>query len=208
MNAKTLLFFLVPILLVVFFISCGVCSKKIDCPGYKDDTLDSWFPYQNNQQLIFRNSANEADTFILKTTEITAPYQLTTGPLAGPKSCVGWKRLEGSRLSAPKENLVAINLSTQDGKLRTVDFSIGNIGFDIYDLQSNGLGQVSSAGRSLLPQAQIVVTVGGFPFYNVIEAIGNTVANKTQGIYKLYYKQGMGVLAYSEYPSLQTWIKQ
>lgn len=208
MNTKTLLFILAPILLVPFFISCGVCSKKIDCPGYKDDTLDSWFPYQNNQQLVFRNDNNEADTFNLKITEITEPYQLTTGPLAGPKSCMEWKRLAGTRPSTPKENIVVINLNTQDGKWRTVDFSIGNHGFDIYDLQGNGLGQIRSGSRALLPQAQAIANVGGTPFYNVIEAIGDTAGDKTPGIYKLYYKQGAGVVAYSEYPSLQTWIKQ
>lgn len=208
MNTKTTLFFLTGIVLAAFFVSCGVCSKKIDCPGYKDDTLDSWFPYTNNQQLVFRNDANEADTFVLKLTEITEPYQLTTGPLASPKHCTGWKRLQGTGTNISKDQLVTINLSTQEGKSRNIDFSIKNDGFSIYDLQSNGLGQISARGRSLLPQAQAIANVNGTPFYNVIEAIGDTATDKTRGIYKLYYKQGSGLVAYVEYPSLRTWIKQ
>lgn len=205
MNAKPFVVILLTLILAAFFLSCGACSKKLDCPGYKDDTLDSWFPYKNNQQLIFVSNTNSSDTTTLGNTETTAPYQVTGGSLSR-LYYEARKIFRSHELDSLKQNKIVVELVATG--TRVVNFTIGRNAFYIYNLQSNGLGQINTNGRYLMPEQKAAVTINNRTFYNVIEAIGDTTASKTPGIYKLYYRRGEGLVGYSLYPSLITWVKQ
>lgn len=206
MSAKSFVAILLTLLLAVFLLSCGACSKKLDCPGYKDDTLDSWFPYKNNQQLIFLSSINISDTSTLRNTETTAPYQATGGAFS-PVYCDARKVFRSVEQDSLKQSKIVVELEAS-GSSRVVNFTIGRNAFYIYDLKSNGLGQINTNGRYLVPEQKAAVTINNRTFYNVIEATGDTATSKLPGIYKLYYRQGEGLVGYSLYPSLITWVKQ
>lgn len=205
MSAKPFVVILLALLPAVFLLSCGACSKKLDCPGYKDDTLDSWFPYKNNQQLIFTSNSNTSDTATLRNTETTAPYQVTGGALSR-LYCDAKKVFRSAELDSLKQNKIVVELISTGS--RVVNFTIGRNAFYIYNLKSDGLGQISTNGRYFVPEQKAAVTINNHTFYNVVEAIGDTTASKVSGIYKLYYRQGEGLVGYSLYPSLITWAKQ
>jgi hypothetical protein len=192
--------------LVFFLLSCGDCSKKIDCPGYKDDTLDAWFPYGSMPQLIFESNTAQKDTFTLRNTETTAPYQ-ANGGLFSPVRCEAHKTFQSLELDTFKRNKMTVELNSVD-KNRMAYFTVGSYSLGIYGMQANGLGQVSAGSRYLLPKILPAVTLGNRTYTNVIEATGDTVTTKVSGIYKVYYAQGEGLVSYSEYPSLTTWTKQ
>src|SRR5947209_9220304 len=101
--------------IILSFYSCGSCSKKIDCPGYKDDVLDSWFAYSNNQQLIFLSNTNQRDTFTLRNIMTTAPYQYTRGPFSPPLSCSAEKIFETVEIDSLKQTKLRVELSSSNG---------------------------------------------------------------------------------------------
>jgi hypothetical protein len=206
MNRGTIAFRFLFTILIFTQLSCGNCSKKIDCPGYKDDTLDSWFPYGSMQRLIFESNTNQRDTFSLRNTETTAPYQATSAALSRVY-CEGRKTFQSLELDTLKHNKMTVDLNSVDQN-RIASFTISSYSISIYGMQANGLGQVSAGGRYLLPQILPSLTLGNKTYTYIIEAIGDTVNSKLAGIYKLYYAQGEGLVGYSDYPSLTTWIKQ
>src|SRR5438309_1177662 len=56
--------------------SCGDCSRKIDCSGFRDTLAIRWFPYTENQHLVFVNdSSYKTDGFTLDSLYMTGPYQ-------------------------------------------------------------------------------------------------------------------------------------
>ena len=199
-------------LLIIFFIpaalfSCGDCSRKIDCPGYKDDTLDAWFPYWDDQQLVFVSTANRADTVTLKNTETTEPYQATSGVYGPAPYCNARKAFESLELNALKQHKMSVELST--GKYtRSARFSLGENSFSLYDLTENSPGQVTISNRPAVLQMRPAVTLGNRTFTHLVEAISDTAHLDSGRLYKLYFAKGEGLVAYREFPSLLTWIKQ
>lgn len=193
--------------LTVFLLSCGDCSRRIDCPGYKDDTLDSWFPYQNNQRLVLRNSANQFDTITLVNTETTAPYQARSGAFGPPLYCQAHKVFQSAEVDTFKRHQFMIELNTGPDA-RMVYGTIGGASFHLYKFTGNGLAQVSLDGRNAIIKLLATVTLGNRRFANVVEATVDTTSGQTAGLYQLYYARGEGLVGYSEYPSQKTWIKQ
>lgn len=189
----------------VLFLSCGDCSKRIDCPGYKDDTLDSWFPYRHNQQLIFRTT-NQADTFTLNNIEVTAPYQARGGAFGPSPSCEANKVFETRELDTLKRPKGSIRFSTT-GHIRSISFRLNNATLSLYNLQTNGLASATLNGNAasrLLPS----FSIGSRTYANVVEVLCDTTIGKPPGIYKLYYAKGEGLLQFSVFPTLQTWTKE
>ncbi|RYZ48519.1 MAG: hypothetical protein EOO14_21975 [Chitinophagaceae bacterium] len=67
---------------------------------------------------------------------------------------------------------------------------------------------VSTGSRNMIIVQQPAVIVGTRTFTNLLEATGDTSQTKNAGVYKVYFARGKGIVAFSEYPSLQTWVKQ
>lgn len=199
------LFFLIASV-AVLLLSCGDCSRKIDCPGYKDDTLDRWFPYRNNQQVIFVNGTGEADTATLKNTETTAPYQARSGAFGPPLHCQASKVFQSAETDTNKRYRFSLTLQTTAGE-RSANFSIHGDVFLLSSAKSDEHWWASTNQRTMTVQLQPLITLGNRSFTNVMEATGDTVSIKIPGIYKVYFQQGEGLVGYSYYPTLQTWIK-
>jgi hypothetical protein len=203
MSNRVVVFFLVSISTFSIY-SCGECSKKIDCPGYKDDNLDAWFPYSDNQQLIFKNDLNEVDTFTLKNTFTTEPYQETSS----------WERsvtCSAQKLftTVEKDSTSAAKLSLSLNALEnssSANFFLRRTSIEINGIENTASSQVSINTRPVSTQALPSITIGNRTFPNVIVAKRDTA--KINGIYIFYYRKGEGLVGFSEYPSLKTWVKQ
>ena len=207
MIAKSFLVYLVAVGVLTLFISCGECSRKIDCPGYKDDTLDSWFPYRTNQSVVFASTANVQNRFTLENTETTAPYQ-QRGGIYGPSLwCEAKKVFQSKETDSFKRSKAIIELlSRREG--RSVRITIDGNNLDIFGFSASGTGQLTSGGRIMVPRLIPQITLGNKTFLNVMEAVGDTSLSNSAGFYKVYYAKDLGLISYTEYPSLITWVKQ
>jgi hypothetical protein len=207
MIAKSFLVYLVAVGVLTLFISCGECSRKIDCPGYKDDTLDSWFPYRTNQRLVFASTANAQNSFTLENTETTSPYQ-ESGGIYGPSLwCEAKKVFQSKETDSIKRSKAVIELfSRKEG--RSVRIRIDGKDLDISGFSSSGTGHLTSGGRTMVPRLIPQITLDNKTFHNVMEAVGDTIHSNSAGFYKVYYAKDQGLISYTEYPSLITWVKQ
>jgi hypothetical protein len=207
MIARSFLVCLGAVSLLTFFFSCGECSRKIDCPGYKDDTLDSWFPYRTNQSVVFASTANVQNRFTLENTETTSPYQ-QRGGIYGPSLwCEAKKVFQSKEADSFKRSKAVIELlSRREG--RSVRITIDGNDLDISGFSASGMGHLTSGGRIMVPRLIPQITLVNKTFHNVMEAVGDTIHSNSAGFYKVYYAKDQGLISYTEYPSLITWVKQ
>lgn len=194
------------LLITIGFISCGLCSKKVDCPGYKDELLDSWFPYSDGQQLRFRSNTNDEVTYTLENTETTVPYEASSGAYGAGPRCEAQKVFASVEKDSLGSNKAAIFLQSIEGQ-RQNSFSFGRNHFSISFVGENS-AIVNTGSRNMTLVEQPSVTLGNRVFTNLLEATGDTNQTKNAGVYKVYFAKGEGIIAFSEYPSLQTWVKQ
>lgn len=193
---------------ILICVSCGVCSKKIDCAGFTDTELIKWFPYHDNQQLVFKDSLNEQQIFTLRNTLTTQPYQDTAGMFSPTLQCEAEKvfeSMEKDSFEVPRFS-VRLRVVADSIKSASLEINLSSVYFDY--LSDTGFMRISIAARNTTVQKLANLRLGGQLFNNVIEAIGDTTNEKLKGVYKIYYSKNIGVVAYSEYPSLKTWIKQ
>ena len=188
------------------FISCGVCSKKVDCPAYKDDLLDAWFPYTDNQTLIFRSTLNEVDTAVLKNTQTTEAYQ-ETGSFERAVICTASKTFESVERDTAGSFKFYLELSTGDGR-HEAQLYVQRTDIIVANFSETALPQVTLNNRPAASQSLQNFTLVNRNFANVVESKVDTSGGKISGIYKLYSVKGEGIVGYSVYPSLKTWVKQ
>src|SRR5881227_2203941 len=67
---NTILFISLSLVLV----SCDMCGKVLDCPGFDENAFKEWFPYKDKDELIYANQANLKDTFTLSASKPSEPY--------------------------------------------------------------------------------------------------------------------------------------
>ena len=204
---KAISFFLVLVLILwLAQTSCNMCSKKIDCPGFNDTALTAWFPYTDNQQLTFKNNLNEQQTFTLKNTFTTQPGQRTSGGFSPPPHCSAEKRFESTEKDTSNYSKFILQLEVyEEAKFASLSINRSTISFS--NLQDTGFAQVFVRGNTILEKfANLSLDTRSFS--NVIAATGDTSTGKYAGIYKIYFSKNTGIIAYSEYPSLKTWVKQ
>jgi hypothetical protein len=195
----------------VIFTSCNSdCSKKVECPGFNDSTLSQWFPYQDNNTLIF-SSVNSSDSFYLKNIETTAPYETQRGGFGnGTGDCYASKKFQSTgqgmvNMSIELSSRLASYSTTPE---RSVYFHILNNDIQALDLKENGFTTISINGHPCSIEFSPSVKIGNKTYSNVQKATRDTITTKAAGIYQLYIGKGNGVLAYQKYPSLEFMIKK
>lgn len=187
--------------------ACGICGKKIDCPGYKNDMLDSWFPYQDNQQLRFRSTTNDSFLVTLQQTQLTSPYQTTTGGYGSQQGCSAEKAFQSTEVDSLRRSLLQVHLSTTES-MNSAALAIQNTQITIHGFTNTIPDRVDMNNHATSSKIVENVTVGNRQFARALEIRADTAQLKTNLIYRLYLVQGEGLVAYSEYPSLKTWSKQ
>jgi hypothetical protein len=196
---------------LISFYACTACSKKIDCPGFNDTELTQWFPYVDNQQLIFQSNTNERDTFTLQNVETTESYQSTTGYNRSPV-CQAFKRFqsyEKNQNKVSRLNLQLIVMSdTYDSIIvRNADFSLDSIDINMTNLRDTGFQSITTYLGTMTQKHFPTFQIGGQSFMKVTAAYRDTVQDKRSGIYEIYFALNNGLIAYKTYPSLVTWVK-
>lgn len=206
MNTRRLLFFLPLLSLLLFLYACGECSRRIDCPGFSDDTLTRLFPYSDNQRLVFRSDTGSTLTFTVKNTRTSEPYQ-ARGGFSGPLNCSEEKVFESAEQDTTlRQPLFSVYL--QSGNYQSVDVRINRNSFYFNDFSDTAFKIVSVGGFRVVPIFQSSVSVGNRTFTNVTVAQRDTTGEKRTGAYRLFYTRAEGIVGYTDYPSNINWVKQ
>ena len=188
------------------FFSCGRCSKKRARPGYKDELRDSWFPYENGQQLTFRNNYDKTETFTQENINTKAPYETSSGGYGSAPKCAAEKLFQSTEkesMGRSKASILRLSLESQ----KTDSFSFGRKDFNI-SLVGEACATVNTAIGNLVLEQRSAALLGNRTYANLLEATGDTGQVKITGVYHVYFAKGEDLVAFSEYPSLQTWVKQ
>jgi hypothetical protein len=191
---------------VMIYTSCGICSKKIDCAGFDDKELTAWFPYSDGELLIFRNNVNEQQSFTLKNTYTSQPYQ-GTGGFSNTLRCSAERDFESIEKDSSGRTKFLLNLQVSSNT-RSGLMNINQTPIYFNNLTDTCFLQVIITSTITRQEKLTSFNTGSNSFTNVTVATADTNSTKTQGIYKLYFSKNVGLIAYSEYPSLKTWIKQ
>ena len=203
---KAALYSLIFSIQVIIYTSCGICSRRVDCAGFDDKELSAWFPYSDGEHLAFRNNLNEQHSFTLKNTFTTEPYQ-QTGGFSGPIRCSAEKVSQSLEKDTLGRSTFVLTLQTSsDTKSAFMNIDQTQIYFN--NLTDTGFLQVIITSRITRREKLMTLNTGSNSFTDVMVVTADTSAIKTQGIYKLYFSKNVGLIAYSEYPSLKTWTKQ
>ena len=187
--------------------SCGICSKKVNCPAFSDTVLVSWFPYTDNQLLIFFSSQGQADTLLLKNTGNSQPYVSTSMYSNG---CIAEKSFTSTEADS-SGFLFSANLQSSTNSSNTVFRSASiDIKGVLISTQVEDTGFMSVAINALNASVQHLpaITLGNRTFSNVIVASLDTSSQKIPNIYKVYFSKGQGLVGYSEYLTATTWVRQ
>lgn len=206
MNAKALLLLAPLLFLLALLSSCGECSRKIDCPGFADDTLTRLFPYTDNQRLVFRSDTAGQKIFTLKNTITTQPYQATSGAYGPGPSCVEEKVFASAETDSFSRSLFGVVLQSGDYRKVNVTISTASISFD--NFSDTAFSTVIINGYYARPVFHPLITVGNRTFANALTAARDTFNNKQPGIYRIVYTRAEGLVGYTDYPSGVNWVKQ
>jgi len=168
--------------------------------------LATWFPYSDGERLTFRNNLNEQESFTLKNTFTTQPYQ-RTGGFGNTNRCSAEKDFESVEKDSSGRIRFSLRLQVSSGT-RSGLLNINQTPIYFNNLTDSGFLQVMIDTRITRQEKLANFGTGSSSFTNVTVATADTNFTKMQGIYKLYFSKGLGLITYSEYPSLKTWIKQ
>ncbi|MBC7867246.1 MAG: hypothetical protein H7X88_06915 [Gloeobacteraceae cyanobacterium ES-bin-316] len=199
----------------LFIYSCKDCSKKVPCPAYEDAILDAWFPYSDQQQLVFKSNSNSFDTFNLNLTELTDAYEYTTGVYGGGNGgCNATKSFSATKKDSL--NYPAFRISLNKGTDLYSTAPVRNTGFSFYKKFFSGqnLGEGGFSNFSVLTEYNIIpqtftnYSLNGILYPIVQSASTDTSLDNSAGVYKIIYAKNYGIIAYESNPGAVLWIKQ
>lgn len=205
------LFFIFPFL---FLTSCkSVCSKKTPCPGYEDILLDSWFPYANNQQLVFKSNNNLTDTLLMQLTDSTIAYDYTNGFSSSSTGCNADKGFNAAAINVQNNPGFSLTLSSSldaysTTKKESVYIYFDNIHFLGQDLRSGGFSSFSINNVTAVPQSLTNYSLNGVVYPVAQTVFADTLAMKITGVYKITFAKNYGIIAYETNPGNIVWSKQ
>ncbi len=207
------------LLLFVFFIafltSCKQdCSKTVPCPGYKDAVLDAWFPYFDNQVLIFKSNTNLYDTLVLNLTDSTIAYDYNTGLGRSNSGCNQTKSFASTKRDSVNYPAFGILLNSAQDAYSTVQKRSASINFyNNYfygqDLGDNGFSSFSISGSEIITPQTFTNYAFNRVVYPIVQIVtGDSAIVKIPGVYKIIYAKNYGIIAYETNPGAVSWIKQ
>ena len=187
------------------------CSKKVNCPGFDNKELTIWLPYKDNEQLVFASNRATYDTFHLKNSETSAPYETSTGSFGGSDQCSAYKTFQSIETDKETQNRLYIQLHTETPFFTTTASKNANINLDgntidLTDLKIDGFSEIRINNKSTRLQLLDNVTINNKTYPNVQVAMRDTISDKSPGIYEVYISKRNGIVAYRD--STLTWAKQ
>jgi hypothetical protein len=189
-------------LTMFFFDNCTVCScKKVLCPAFNDTSFNRWFPYNTNNQIIFRNNS-DADTFSFYV-DRSADYETTQGCFGAHGGCIPYCHLYSNELYTLYDRKLQVTIYSATPKDILLNFYQFNC--RATDITDTGLAVVDTSAHSNYHPS---MNIGGNTFNSVQLITKDTAGGKISGPYKIFLEKNAGIIAYETYPDLKLWIKQ
>lgn len=209
--------YLLTLIVIVYSLCQGGCtlctSKKVTCPAFKDSAFFKWFPYKENQHLVYKD-LKTGDTlgFAIASVYKTPQTDVNTGGYGG-----------GSRYCVAEASISAVSNNNTNSSLsinyQTPNDLNGNNTFKglyIY-LNSNQWYAGAILDTTIEKQEGTVNTVetihnvifeNGITYPQLLTFTQDTTGTKEDKPYKLYIAKNTGIVGFEMYPSKQKWILQ
>lgn len=182
--------------------SCNVCTgKQVSCPAFDDELFTTWFPYSQNQQLVFSSLALN-DTFHISRASRSGSYNDTV--TARSPYCIAEASFTTNASNpgeAPPFNIL-YNISHDEFANKTekyIRIRVKNRSFDSKELSDTGL--VNDFTGYLQTHYKVTDTIGSKAYTNVQQVSVDTTSTsfKLNEVYKFWLAKHQGIVAYEEY---------
>lgn len=198
-------------IMVLLLAACGICSKKVPCPAFDDDMLESWFPYDDGSiKLRFTNSSQVQEFNLI--TNSTPSYTATQ---TQGKGCNATRTISSNETIPGGHPAMYLQLEKyqpffSNADERTVILSLLGLQIEGIYLDEKGFSQVfnKSQGGTGMLKYHNSITLGGKLFGQVQQISFDTGLVKKPPVYNIYISQRNGIVAYQTYSPALLWVKE
>lgn len=180
------------------------CTGKVSCPAFDENAFAETFAYTDRQQIIFATSNGESDTFLLRNTNTTAPYEENNG-LYGNRGCFSEKAFQSEQFDTSRRPKFILRLSMGSNYGKQADFYVKQTSI-YFNVSDTSIIQATINGKNAL-NTQLGTTIIGNQSYPNVQLYKIDTTELRAGIYQVYYSKPHGIIGYKEYPSLKQWAK-
>jgi hypothetical protein len=194
--------------ITVQLFSCTDCSKPVLCPGYKDELLDAWFPYNEGTAIEFATNTGLTQKFTFRVT-----YQTEDRKVKKSRGCDTDKRLATLELDSSRQTLLNVELSRiqdlySNEVTRVAYLRLFRTDLQAQNLDNNGFGIFIENGKPVQPLNYPSIELNGRIFTNVQSVLFDTTSVKGPPITRLYISKMHGIVAYQTREGSLLWVKQ
>ena len=191
------------ILVMIVFAALEVltaCSRTKHCPAFSDAAFDTWFPYKQDQQLVFMNSLRQKDTILIFHYDRSTSEAIKTGFLSG--DC----NIHAEIMGRGTTEGLSISCRLDDYGKRTY-MSLGDFYFSGSTIGDTGIVKwgMDAVYKSAYYSS---INLQGKVFTSVQLVEKDTTRVEREGSYRVYLSKENGTIAYEKYPSHELWVKQ
>lgn len=172
------------------------CSRTT-CPAFADATFDQWFPYKAGQTVYFTSTTNRKDTLTINFNDRSGEHEI----YGRPDRCDSWASVSSLFTPAALRFDVYLNKYTTGNALSVTlnDFRLTNAALDEQ--------QITTTDSTVSSRLLTNFVINGKTFPQVVQLQRDTIAIKTEGIYKIWLSKGTGLAGYESYPAHEQWVK-
>jgi hypothetical protein len=191
-----------------FTLSCNLIFPKEHCPSYKDEILDEWFPYNNNEVITFKSNTNK--TYSIKMLLTDSSVEDTNEMMYTEFENVCAANKSYNRHLVDKEGNagfgVYLSYLTQpnDSRNRYADIILFGNSYSGSYLTENGFEEFSKAGNKIIPTTFFNYDFNGTK-YDVVQIITDSTGNS---IHKFIIAKKEGLIGYETNKGKEIWAKQ
>jgi hypothetical protein len=208
---RTLLLASILLLTIYSFNSCSICScKKVSCSAFEDVNFISWFPYQSDQQVIFKYQS-AFDTITLQGIYKSEAYEARQGCYNGDDGCHKTVSMDSKEIAASSRRKLSLTYFSQtpfgsSASTKSISLYLQGFNCTASDINDQGLVLVPGLYNSIYSPT---LSINGTTFNNVQAITRDTTIDVSAPLpFKVYLSKGIGLIAYEMFPSHQLWVKQ
>jgi hypothetical protein len=209
---KTVLVILIGLTSLLTTACKDVCScKKVACPEFNDPLFDKWFPYNANQQIIFKTTTGKTDTITIDYFSKSPSYEAKQGCTGAANGCseqanIYSYAIDGDKVAKFNVFYTISTPFTSSLTTKSLQFHFHQFTISATDITTQGL--VLDPSQSVQTQNAGTVNLNGSIFSAVQILQRDTVNTRTNGPYKLYLSQNTGIAGYETLPGGELWVRQ
>ncbi len=191
--------------------ACDICSKKVPCPAFEDEIMESWFPYDAATVLKFRNGTQVQELTL--SSSVSSPAYTATqsrGQGCNANRTISSKETITGGSAALYLRLEKYEPFYSNDDERKAFLMLYGLEMEGDYLGEKGFSQVfnrSQGGTGMLKYYNSL-TLGGKAFTEVQQISFDTGLAKKPPVYNIYISRRTGIVAYQTYNSALLWVKE